>query len=285
MNAKTVVITGANAGLGFETALALAKKGGSIFMICRSEERGHLAKEQIIQQSNNDQIHLVMADLASQKSVREAASLIQEQKPVIDVLINNAGLVSSHRQLSKEGIELQFAVNHLAHFLLTHLLFPSLQKSPESRIVNISSANHFRGAMHFDDLNLSNNYAVLKAYNQSKLANVLFTYELDRRLKEKKRHHMSVHAVDPGLNNTGIGQKHASWLHGLVWWVRRRQGMHPGEGAANQVYVASAPEVIGQSGKYWVKQKAVPSSALSYQQEDAKKLWEISAELTNINTL
>ena len=284
MQSKTCVITGANAGLGYETALALAAKDYQVFMVCRSEARGAAARESILQQVPNGAVHLTVADLASQKAVYDAAMQIQAQTSTVDVLINNAALVSSYRQVSKEGLEMQFAVNHLSHFLLTHLLLPSLQAAPESRIVNVSSANHFRGKIHFDDPNLERNYKVLRAYNQSKLANVLFTYEMDRKLKAQGITQISSHAVDPGLNDTGIGQKNASWLHGLVWRFRRKQGQSPKEGAKNQIYVASAPEVSGLSGKYWVKQQSASSAPLSYIKEDAKKLWELSLELTGLKS-
>ena len=217
MKNKSCVVTGANSGLGYASALALAQKGARVYLVCRSEERGKKAQEDIINQSQNEQIHLVVADLSSLKDLQEATSSIQSSTTQVDVLLNNAAMVSSKRQTNGEGIEKQFAVNHLGYFYLTHLLMPQLEQSEEARIINVGSGNHFRGKMHFDDLFLAKHYHPLKAYNQTKLANLLFTYELDRKLREKDRKHISVNCVDPGLNNTLIGEKNTSWLHRLVW--------------------------------------------------------------------
>jgi NAD(P)-dependent dehydrogenase (short-subunit alcohol dehydrogenase family) len=282
MKNKYCVITGANAGLGYASALALAKKGATVFLVCRSEERGRQAQHSIIEESDNDQIFLVQADLSSQKDLRKAAAQINAKTQQIDILINNAAMVSSQRGTTEDGIENQFAINHLGYFLLTHLLLPNLREAREARIVNVGSGNHFRGKIYFEDLHLENNYQPLRAYNQSKLANLLFTYELDRRLKAAGVRHVSVNCADPGLNNTQIGGKNTTWLHRLLWNIRRRQGQDPGEGAKCQIYLATAPEVSGVSGKYWYQSKAIPSSELSYNQQDAQRLWEISESLCQI---
>lgn len=282
MTNKSCVITGANAGLGYATALALAKKGATVYLICRSTERGRMAQRSIVEESENEAVYLIQADLSSQRDLRTAAEEISASTTKVDVLINNAAMVASSRQTNKDGVEKQFAVNHLAYFLLTHLLMPQLQQAPDARIINVGSANHFRGKMHFDDLFLEKSYNPLRAYNQTKLANLLFTYELDRRLKTEGLSNISVNCADPGLNNTQIGVKHTNWFHKLLWNIRRRQGQSPHEGAQCQIYLASAPEVSEESGKYWYQSKAVPSSDLSYNQKDAQRLWEISATLCQI---
>lgn len=284
MKDKYCVITGANAGLGYASALAIAKKGATVYLICRSEERGRQAQNSIIEQSDNNQVFLIQADLSSQNHLRKAADEIIAKVPKIDVLINNAAMVISQREMTEEGIEKQFAVNHLGYFLLTHLLLPHLIKAKEARIVNVGSGNHFRGKIHFDDIHLENNYHPLRAYNQSKLANLLFTYELDRRLIAEDRNHISVNCADPGLNNTQIGGKNTIWLHRLLWNIRRRQGQDPNDGAKCQIYLATSPEVKGVSGKYWSQSKAIPSSKPSYNEEDAQRLWKISESLCQIKS-
>ena len=159
---------------------------------------------------------------------------------------------------------------------------PLLKEAPEARIVNVSSANHYRAQMYFDDLFQEKNFNGLRAYGQSKLANVLFTYELDRRLKGKDYHHISTNAIDPGLNNTSIGNKDANWLYRLAWSLRKRQGMSPEEGARTQIHVATSPEVKGVSGQFWQRSKPVRSSENSYRVADAERLWNISLNLCNI---
>ena len=283
MENKICIITGANAGLGYESAKALAAKGATIIMVCRSKEKGVTAQNSIISATQNEQVHLVLADLSLQSEVRQAAQKIQDQFPRVDVLMNNAGAVTSKQIITSEGIDTQFAVNHLAGFLLTHLLMPQLLKSADARVVNISSGNHFRGQMHFEDLYLSEDYQVLKAYNQSKLANVLFTYELDRKLKEKGMGNIVTNAVNPGLNYTDIGTKSTGFFHALAWRLRRLVAMSPAKGAECQVLVASSDELKGVSGKYWYESKAVPSSKDSYDQSLATKLWEVSLQLCAID--
>lgn len=282
MENKICVITGANAGLGYASSLALAKKKASLFLICRSEEKGKKAQANLVKNSKNEKIHLVLADLSSQADLQRAAQTIQAQTSRVDVLLNNAAMVASQRQTNEAGIEKLFAVNHLAYFYLTHLLMPQLQQSKDARVINIGSGNHFRGKMHFDDLFLEKQYHPLKAYNQTKLANLLFTYELDRQLQAKGWEHINTNCADPGLNNTRIGEKNTNWLHKLIWSLRRRQGQDPHEGAKCQIYLASSSEVRGISGKYWFQSKAVASSDASYKQEDAKRLWEISMSLCGI---
>jgi NAD(P)-dependent dehydrogenase (short-subunit alcohol dehydrogenase family) len=185
MEGKICAVTGANAGLGYATTLSLAKKRAEVLMICRSKERGSIARRQIIEQTGNPAVHLILADFSSLDEVRQAGRYIRQHWERLDVLINNAAVILSERKLCKEGYEMQFTVNHLAPFLLTHTLMPAICRSEEGRIVNVSSNNHRRANIYFEDIHLNENYQVLRAYGQSKLANILFTYELDRRLKEE----------------------------------------------------------------------------------------------------
>lgn len=281
MTEKISIITGANSGIGFETAKALAKLGATVVLICRNQNKGFRAVEAIKQVCGHEKVELFIADLAEQQQIREAAATISNKYPKIDVLVNNAGTWFSEYQLSPDGIETVFAVNHLAYVLLTHLLWPCLAKSPDARIINISSDSHFKGTINFDDIGLSSNYHGLRSYAQSKLANVLFTYELDRR---KPIDHCAVNAVQPGLVYTDIGLKHTSWFHSFAWKVRRGlwKSLTPEEGAQTSIYLASHPEAKGQSGKYWDKCKAKLSSPISYDEDTAARLWELSLECCGI---
>ena len=283
LRTKTIVITGANSGLGYWTTMALAEKGARIFMLCRSMEKGEKARKEIISYTKNSKIELILVELSSRKSIEIAAQKILSKVTQIDVLINNAGLVSSERILTEENIEQTFAVNHLAAVLLTHLLLPSISKAPDGRIVIVSSANHRHAKIHFDDLTLSSKYHILRAYSQSKLANVLFSYELHRLLQQKRMNNVSVYCVDPDQNNTPIGLKTNNWLHYLAWWVRSKMGKSPQKGAECQVYTASEEKIKHTSGKYWKDSKPILSSAKSYDEHDAKKLWDISLQLCDID--
>lgn len=279
MEGKTCVISGANSGIGFETTLALAHKGANIIMICRNPDKGKKAQSQIIDASGNQKVSLVVVDLSSQKSIRENTAKILQTEPVIDVLINNAGTWFSKQIYTEDGVETQFAVNHLSFFLTTHCLLPALRKAADPRIINVSSDSHFQGKMYFGNLNLDRKYHGLRAYAQSKLANVLFTYEFERRKNDPK---LSIYAVQPGLVKTDIGLKHTFSLHSLAWKIRRMGGVTPAEGAQTSIYLASSNEVQNMSGKYWDKCKPKPSSKKSYDEQDARKLWDISLQLCKI---
>ena len=282
MRDKICVVTGANTGLGYESTLAFAQKGAYVIMICRSPERGETARKEIMNRSGNSKIHLLLADLSSQEAISEAANNIIKRWGKVDVLMNNAAMVLSRRVLNDAGIEMQFAVNHLSYFLLTHYLMPCLSASAHSRVVNISSANHWFGKIHFDNLTLQNRYQLLRAYAQSKLANVLFTYELDRRLTKHGLDHIKTHCVDPGRNFTDIGIKHTNPFHGMIWKLRRKISRHPADGAKTQIYVSSSPYVYHLSGKYWRDTLEATSSPRSYDSQVATKLWQVSKDLCGI---
>ena len=279
MRGKTCVVTGANAGIGFETARGLALQGAKVFLVCRNPDKGEMAKQSILSETPGADLEVVQADLSSQTQIRRAGNYIRTQAPVIEVLVNNAGAWFSKQVMTEDNIESVFAVNHLAYILLTHLLYPSLQRAEDARIINVSSDNHFDTHIHFDNLYLKGKYNGLRSYAQSKLGNVLFSYELNRRKKEE---HITVNALQPGLVKTDIGLKHTLWLHSLVWKLRRSAGVTPEEGARTSLYLATSEEVKGVSGKYWDRCKPKPSSELSHDQETAAKLWEISMDLCGI---
>lgn len=277
---KLVVVTGATSGIGFETALQLAAAKYRLVLVSRSANKGDQARNQIRQQIQDASIDLVTADLSLQKQISSAANEIRQLTTKVDVLINNAGTWNSHRSITGDGIEEVLAVNHLSYFLLTHLLYPLLAEPDSSRIINVSSDSHFKGKIHFEDLGLKHNYHGLRSYAQSKLANVLFTYELDRR---KPHQHITINAVQPGLVITDIGLKHTKWWHGLAWKIRRSAGVSATEGAKTSVFLATAPEVDGVSAKYWENCQAKPSSKASYSKDHASRLWQISEEICDIN--
>ncbi len=282
MTGKVCVVTGATAGIGYETALALAAKGASVVLAGRNPEKGAAAIDRIKAATGNENLFFVEADMAVQASIREAAKAIRERFPGIDVLVNNAGTWVSHHTLTPDGVETVFAVNHLAYFLLTHLLYPALRKAPDARIVNVASDSHFQTDLFLSDLNLSNNYSGLRSYAQSKLANVMFTYEFERRKPDAQ---VSIYAVQPGLVHTDIGLKHTTWLHALAWKVRRTlwKSLTPAEGAETSVFLASSAEAIGKSGLYWDRCKPKPSAKCSYNNDNAARLWEISQEWCGIS--
>ncbi|MFO7825362.1 MAG: SDR family oxidoreductase [Cyclobacterium sp.] len=281
MKGKICLVTGANSGIGYETAKELCIKGFHVIMLCRSAEKAEKAKNEIIKTYPEAKIDQAIADLSSQKQVRKVAKEIISKYPKINVLINNAGAWFSEFGLTEDGIERQFAINHLSPFLLTHLLLPVLQQAEDPRIINISSDSHFHGKIHFDDVNLSKKYHGLRAYAQSKLANVLFTYEFEKRKTDNK---LSIHAVQPGLVKTDIGLKHTFSFHGLMWKIRRLVGKSPEKGAATSVYLASAEEVKGISGKYWDNCKIKSASSLADSPVGAARLWDLSMDMCGIKT-
>ena len=281
MKDKLCVITGANAGIGFETAKSLCAKGATVILVCRSQEKAEKAVSTIKKDVPEAKTDYAIADLSSQKQVHQLAESIRSRFDKADVLVNNAGSWFSDFQLTEDGYERQWAINHLSPFLLTHLLLPLLKNSPDPRIVNVSSDSHFHGKIHLQDVNLTDNYHGLRAYAQSKLANVLFTLEFDRR---KGTLPISVNAVQPGLVKTDIGLKHTISFHGLMWKLRRLTGTSPAKGAATSVFLASSEQLKGISGKYWDRCKAKPASKIANDEKAAKKLWDLSLEMCGISS-
>lgn len=280
MKRKTCVITGATSGIGYGIAKGLAAKDLDLVLIGRDIRKGQQVVEALRGQRESASISYYNMDLCSQKQIRLTGEEIKSKHPRIDVLINNAGVWTSKCEFTEERIEKQFAVNHLAYFLLTHLLYPNIARADEGRIINIGSDSHKFGKINFDDLNLERSYHGLKAYGQSKLANLLFTYELHR---TKKEDHVSVYCVQPGLVKTDIGVKHTNPFHSFMWKLRRLGGLSPEKAAETAIYLATSPEVAGRSGLYWDRCKPKPSSARSRKPEDAARLWKLSEQLCGID--
>jgi NAD(P)-dependent dehydrogenase (short-subunit alcohol dehydrogenase family) len=253
--------------------------GASVVMVGRDRGRGEAALAEIKQKSTNASVDLMLADLSSQEEIRRLADEFKEAYPRIDVLINDAGLFRSKRITTADGLEMTFAVNHLAYFLLTNLLLDVLKASAPSRIVNVSSGDHTNGTIDFDDLQGQKGYKGAKAYSQSKLANVLFTYELARRLEGTG---VTADCLHPGAGvRTNLGSG-VSGVFGIMVRALTPLMKSPEKGAETSIYLASSPEVEGLSGRYFVKKAEARSTDVSHDERIARRLWEVSAELTNL---
>jgi len=278
MEGKTVVITGGNAGIGKATAIALAKKGASIVITSRSESKATEAVSEIKKQSGNDNIDFVTIDLSSQNSVREAAEKLKAKCLKIDVLINNAGCYFSELQLNDAGLEMQFATNHLGHFLLTNLLMDNLKAADKARIINLASIAHkYTRELDLNDINFEKSgYGGWKSYSRSKFCNILFTKELSKRLEGTG---ITANAVHPGGVRTEIAEKNANWFTKLGWILTKPLMVSIEDGAKTSVYLASSKEGGDMSGGYWVKCKKYHSNRPSQDPELATALWKKSEEL------
>jgi NAD(P)-dependent dehydrogenase (short-subunit alcohol dehydrogenase family) len=280
LGGKTILITGATNGIGKAAALDLAKKGAAVVIVGRNPTKTKETVQEIGGQSSNSAVDGLVADLSSLAAIRRLADEFRNKYPRLHVLINNAGGIFANRQLTVDGYERTFAFNHLAYFLLTNLLLDMLKTSAPARIINVSSRSHQGAALNFDDLQNEQQYGIggAHAYGQSKLANLLFTYELARRLAGTG---VTVNAVHPGTVATGFGENNSGAM-GLAMRIFHRFALTPQQGADTIIYLASSPEVEGVTGKYWVNRKPVPSSSNSYDETAQKHLWAISTQMTGL---
>ena len=273
MHGKVCIVTGANSGIGRVAALGLAERGATVVLVCRNEERGAPVLEEIERRGGS--ATLLTADLASQRQVRAAAAAVRERFERLDVLINNAGIAGwGSRLVSEDGLELTFAVNHLAPFLLTDLLLDRLKASAPARVVTVSSAAHKNVALDFDDLQGERRYSGFGAYSRSKLANILFTRELSRRLEGTG---VTANCLHPGVVATGIFRNIPRWMRAIL---TSPLVLSPEKGADTLLYLATAPEIAEVSGSYFVRRKPVRTSRASQDAEAARRLWEASEALT-----
>lgn len=280
MQGKTCMVTGANSGIGKATALGLAQMGANVVMVARDRARGEVAQNEVKAKSGNNSVDLLVADLSSQQSIRKLVEDFKQHYKQLHVLINNAGVFMLTRRETVDGLEITFAVNYLAPFLLTNLLLDVLKASAPARIVNVSSEAHENGYIKMDDLQAKKNYRPFRAYGQSKLALVMFTYELARRLQGKG---VTANCLHPGFVATNIGQGGvAPVARPVAKFVLSFLGISAEEGAKTSIYLATSPEVEDVTGKYFVKSVTRRSAPISYDESLQRQLWEESAKLVKL---
>ena len=275
MHGKVCVVTGASSGIGRVAALELAERGATVVLVCRNEARGAPVLEEMARRSAAGNATLLTADLSSQRQVRQVAAAFLERFDRLDVLINNAGVAGwGTRLVTEDGLETTFAVNHLAPFLLTSLLLDRLTASAPARVITVSSAAHRNGGLDFDDLQGERRYSGFGAYSRSKLANVLFTRELSRRLEGTG---VTANCLHPGVVATGIFRNLPRWMRVVF---SSPLVLSPERGADTMLYLATAAEVAEVSGRYFVRRKTARSSRASQDAAAARRLWEASEALT-----
>lgn len=280
MQNKVCVVTGANCGIGKETVRQLARKGASLAMICRNEARGEAARKDIIESTGNKKISLFLADFAHQNEIRAVADQLLSKYSQIHVLVNNAGTMFANRMETKEGIEMTFAVNHLAPFLLTNLLLPSLKKAPAARIITVASEVHRLGARFFDlkNLQLQEGFSGLKAYGISKLCNIMFSHELARRTASDS---CVVNSLHPGAVRTNLANE-AGKLMKLFYLLGAPFMKSSRSGAQTPVFLATSEDVKNISGSYFINKKERTPASIANDDEVTTELWKISTTLTNL---
>ncbi|CAF3351138.1 unnamed protein product [Rotaria socialis] len=290
MDDKIVVITGSNTGIGKHTAIELAKRGARIILACRSRQRAEEARQEIISKSNNNQIDIEIIDTSSLQSVRECAARLRKSLPRIDVLINNAGMLTQSKEKSVDGYEIHLATNHLGHFLFTNLLLDLLEKAPSARVINVSALAHafFNCHIHWDDINLEKTpCSAFYAYSCSKFANVMFTNELAKRLKGTR---ITTNSLHPGIVHTEFGRYYGGryqiifelfhqLLSPLLWFFLKSSE----EGAQTTIYLASDIHLDNVTGKYFSDCLEVQPSPLTFNEEDNQRFWLLSEQMTKLN--
>jgi len=280
MTGKICIVTGSNSGIGKTTALALAEMGATVVMIVRNPEKGEIARQDIIEHSGNELVDILVADLSSMEEVRRVAEEFKNKYSKLDVLVNNAGGLLNKQHITVDGNELTFAINHLTPFLLTHELLDPLKAGAPSRVVNVSSGAQAMGKIDFDNLQSEKGYSFFRAYSNAKLMLVMTTYELARRLEGTG---ISVNVLHPGFVRTNFGKGDAGRGRRLMFKLSGAFARSAKKGAETPVYLASAPEVEGVSGKYFSNRKPSKSSKTSYDLELQQQLWVRTEEILGLN--
>lgn len=282
LKGKICVITGATSGIGRAAAMQLGKLGANLILIGRNERRGARLIHWLKREPACKNAHFMRADLSVQLEVRELAANIRSRCACVDVLINNAGAKFDTFRLGSDDIELTFATNHLSHFLLTILLLEKLQTAEAARVITVSSGTHHSVTGDFERYLRAENYDRKAAYGTSKLANLVFIYELARRLRGTK---ITSNALDPGGVATNLGRNNGfmRWMRHIGYYALKRELVSPSKGAETIVYLASSPAVVGISGKYFFRNREARSSPISHDEEAAKRLWELSLKMTGLN--
>jgi NAD(P)-dependent dehydrogenase (short-subunit alcohol dehydrogenase family) len=283
MNGRICMITGATNGIGKSTAMGLAQKGATVVIVGRNAEKTKLLIDEIQRVTGNENIDGFVADLSSQQEVRRLAQQFKEKYQQLHVLVNNAGAVFMKRELSVDGIEMTFALNHLAYFLLTHLLLDMIIASSPARIINVSSDAHLTNRIEFDNLQGERNYTGFGAYSTSKLANVLFTNELAQRLKMNSASaNVTANALHPGFINSGFGKNNSGFTAKLMAGFITMFGGSVDEGAKTPIFLASDPSVVHISGQYFSNCKPSRVAPIAKDPEIAKRLWDLSLNFVNM---
>lgn len=281
MNGKICLVTGASSGIGKATALGLARMGATVVMVCRDVARGQAPLAEIRQKSGNNSIDLLVADLSSQEAIRSLANEYRSKYQQLHVLINNAGVYYTKRHVTVDGLEAMFAVNYLARFLLTNLLLDIINSSAPARIINVAGAYHAKGKINFDDLQGERDFDGQRANHQSKLADVLFTYELARRLEGTG---VTVNCLHPGMVATSLVDKDKDFpvFFKYLYKLSKPLMKSPAQGAETSLYLSSSPEVEGITGQYFVNKKIAESSPESHDTQLAQRLWTVSEKLAKL---
>ncbi|MGH8428040.1 MAG: SDR family oxidoreductase [Gammaproteobacteria bacterium] len=279
LSGKTFLVTGATSGIGLEAAVVFAAAGACTVLMGRNPAKTEAVLTEVKRRSRSDAVEAMLCDFSSQASIRSFSAEFRAHHSRLDVLVNNAGTVKNKHTLTKDGIETTFAVNHLGPFLLTNLLLDLLKASAPARIVNVSSVAHYDGTLDFDDLGHKRDYRIMRAYARSKLANVLFTRELARRLEGSG---VTANAVHPGTVATHIWDSAPGWAKPFLALARRFFMISPAEGAHTLTYLAMSPEVANKTGLYFEKNHPKEPSSLAHDDALAERLWAESARLTGL---
>jgi NAD(P)-dependent dehydrogenase (short-subunit alcohol dehydrogenase family) len=279
MNGKICLVTGATNGIGKAAAQALAQMGATVVIVGRDAQKTARVTEEIKSTSGNQNVDFLLADLSSQQEVRRLAEEFKSKYSHLNVLLNNAGGTFATRQLSVDGMEMTFALNHLAYFLLTNLLLETMKASAPARIVNVSSDAHSGGKIDFNNLQGEQSYSSFGPYGNSKLANILFTTELARRLEGTG---VTVNALHPGLTSTGFGKNNPGFIMKIMGAIIPLIARPPEKGAETSIYLATSPEVQSITGKYFVDCKVTQPAPQASDKTVAKRLWDVSTELVHL---
>ena len=276
---KTIVVTGANSGIGKEAAAAFAERGARVVMVCRNPTKGEAAQREIVERTGSSTVELVIGDMSSVARVREAAAAVAEQCPVIDVLLNNAGFAATTRSENEDGLEQMFATNHIGYFLFTNLLLDNIKAAGEARIVCVASAAHRWARLNFDDLQWKKrSYRSMPAYGTTKLMNILFAAELARRLEDSG---VTVNSLHPGVIASEFGTNAEGWIK-KFWWLVKPFILTTKQGAQTSIHLCASPEVSEITGKYWAKSKIKKPRRIAENELVAKRLWDVSAEICSL---
>lgn len=281
MKGKVCITTGSNSGIGKETALALAKMDGTVVMAVRNRERGERAKIEIVNQSGNKSVDLMICDVSSTDSIRHFAEEFQDKYDRLDVLINNAGAVFNKRDVTAEGFELTLAVNYLGPFLLTHQLLALLKSSAPSRVISLSSGLHKSGKIDLSDLQSEKSYGGMKVYAKAKLMVIMFTYELAKRLEGTG---VTANVVEPGFAATNLGRNSGSLRSSIMFKLVRPMQISARKAAETSVYLASSDEVKDVTGKCFTKMHETTTAPISYDQQLQRELWDKTEELLGLTS-